>query len=257
MITSYENVEVLGVPVAAITRPQLFEWMACRIDQGLRSRIMYANAHTLNLAYRSSAFRAALQSADLVYCDGAGVKLGAKLLGQYLPERMTGADWIHRLCEVCQREGYTLYFLGGERHVAAEAARCLSAHYPNLEVVGAHHGYFEHFGEESRGICAEINKQDPDILLVGLGSPLQELWLTRNFAELDVSVGWAVGALMDFVTGRLSRAPLWMRSRGLEWLGRLIVEPVRLSRRYLVGNPLFLWRVLRQRLALSLTGFSE
>jgi N-acetylglucosaminyldiphosphoundecaprenol N-acetyl-beta-D-mannosaminyltransferase len=118
-----------------------------------------------------------------------------------------------------------------------------------LEVVGAHHGYFEHFGEESRGICAEINKRDPDILLVGIESPVQELWLARNFNKFNVSVGWVVGALMDYVVGRVSRAPLWMRAHGFEWIGRLMIEPLRLSRRYLLGNPLFVWRVLKQRWA--------
>ena len=251
------DVEILGVPVAAITRQQLFEWMVWRIDKGLRSQIMYANAHTLNLAYRSSMLRGAMQSADMVYCDGAGVKLGAKILGQYLPERMTGADWIHDLCEICQREHYSVYFLGGERNVASEAAERLSSQYPDLEIVGTHHGYFEHFGGEGHRICAEINERDPDILLVGMGSPLQELWLTGNFNTLNVSVGWVVGAMMAFVTGRLSRAPLWMRTHGLEWLGRLIVEPLRLSRRYVWGNPLFLWRVLKQRLAMSGNGSLE
>lgn len=257
MNTSYATVEIFGVPVAVVTRQQLFEWTAWRIDQGLRLRIMYANTHTLNLAYSSSALRGALQSADLVYCDGAGVKLGARILGQYLPERMTGADWIHDLCEMCQRECYTVYFLGGERNVASEAAQRLSSQYPDCDIVGTHHGYFDHFGEASHSICAEINRRSPDILLVGMGSPLQELWLTENFDRLNVSVGWVVGAMMDFVTGRLSRAPLWMRAHGLEWLGRLIVEPLRLSRRYMWGNPLFLWRVLKQRLAMSRIGSSE
>ncbi|HID07961.1 MAG TPA: glycosyltransferase, partial [Armatimonadetes bacterium] len=209
--------------------------------------VMYANVHVLNTAYRDPDLRRILNRAELVYCDGAGVKLGARILGKHLPERMTGADWIHELCQACQETGMTLYLLGGEPGVAAKAAEVLATRYPGLSIVGTHHGHYNHTGPENDVVIAEINALQPDILLVGFGTPLQEKWIDHHFERLDVPVVWAVGALVDFVTGKKPRAPRWMLDHGLEWLYRLWSEPGRLWRRYVVGNPLFLWRVLMQR----------
>jgi len=208
---------------------------------------MYANVHVLNTAYRDSELRRILNQAHLIYCDGAGVKLGARLLGHHLPERMTGADWVYDLCRSCERTGATLYFLGGEPGVADDAAQVLTARYPALAIVGAHHGHYDHNGPQNDAVIAEINALRPDILFVGFGTPLQEKWLDHYSELLDVPVIWAVGALVDFVAGNKPRAPQWMLDHGLEWLYRLWSEPQRLWKRYIVGNPLFLWRVLMQR----------
>lgn len=243
-----EAVDVLGVRVDSLTRRDLLRQVASILRSGRRGRVMYANVHTLNIAYRDGELRRHLNGADVVYCDGEGVRLAARLLGGYLPQRMTGADWIYDLCAVFQAQGYSLYFLGGEPGVAARAADKLGRQYPGLQVVGTHHGHYDHNGPENDQVIAQINTVRPHVLLVGFGTPLQEKWIARNFEKLNVPVVWAVGALLDFVTGKAPRAPRWMLGCGLEWLGRLVAEPRRLWRRYLVGNPLFLWRVLRQRL---------
>jgi N-acetylglucosaminyldiphosphoundecaprenol N-acetyl-beta-D-mannosaminyltransferase len=209
---------------------------------------MYANIHVLNTAYHDSELRRILNQADLVYCDGAGVKLGARLLGGHLPERMTGADWIYDLCAACQERGFSLYFLGGEPGVAALAAEKLQTQYPGSKIAGTHHGHYNHSGLENDGVIAAINALRPDILLVGFGTPLQEKWIDRNFDRLNVPVVWAVGALVDFVAGQVPRAPRWMLDHGLEWFYRLWAEPRRMFKRYIIGNPLFIWRVLRQKL---------
>lgn len=221
------------------------------VESGSRFRVMYANVHVLNTAYRDPELRRILNRADLVYCDGAGIKLGAKLLGQYMPERMTGADWIYSLCAVCQEQGFSLYFLGGEPGVAARAAARLADQYPALKIVGTHHGHYCHNGTENDAVVSKIKALHPDILLVGFGTPLQEKWIDQNFERLNIPVVWAVGALVDFVTGKKPRAPRWMLDHGLEWLYRLWAEPKRLWKRYIVGNPLFIWRVLMQRLGLT------
>lgn len=245
---SRHSVEVLGVPVGVLFRSDLIRQVEHFVTSGGRYRIMYANVHVLNIAYHDAELRRILNEADLVYCDGAGVKWGARILGRPLPERMTGADWIHDLCRACQETGMTLYLLGGEPGVAAEAARVLMARYPGLNVVGTHHGHYDHDGSENDAVIAEINALHPDILLVGFGTPLQEKWIGRHFQRLQVPVVWAVGALVDFVTGKKPRAPRWMLDHGLEWLYRLCTEPRRLWKRYIVGNPVFIWRVFLQRL---------
>lgn len=242
-----DSVTILGVPVHILTREVLLWQVSCFVGAQRRAQVMYANAHTLNMAFQQPALRHAMQQADLVYCDGFGVKVGAQLLGTAMPERMTGADWIYDLCTVCRQRSYSLYLLGGRDGFAASAAGLLRERYPGLQILGTHQGYFEHDGEENRLLVEEINALQPDILLVGLGTPLQELWIARNAERLEVPVIWAVGALMDFVVGRLPRAPQWMLNHGLEWLGRLLAEPRRLWKRYVIGNPIFLWRVLKQR----------
>lgn len=242
------TIDILGIRVDSISRRCLIRSVEDFVASSSRSRVIYANVHVLNVAYHDSELRRILNQASLVYCDGAGIKLGARILGKHLPERMTGADWIHDLCQTCQKTGMTLYLLGGEPGVAMEAARVLTTRYPSLNIVGTHHGYYDHDGPENDAVIAEINALHPDILLVGFGTPLQEKWIDRHFERLQVPVVWAVGALVDFVTGKKPRAPRWMLDHGLEWLYRLCTEPRRLWKRYIVGNPLFIWRVLMQRL---------
>jgi N-acetylglucosaminyldiphosphoundecaprenol N-acetyl-beta-D-mannosaminyltransferase len=209
---------------------------------------MYANVHVLNTAWKDRDLRAILNQATLVYCDGAGVALAARLLGQRLPGRMTGADWIETLCRACADLGTSLYFLGGLPEVAARAAQHLESRYIGLPVAGVHHGYIAESHVCSAAIAA-VNGARPDILLVGMGTPTQEKWIAAHRHQLQVPVVWAVGALFDFVAGIQPRGPRWMLDSGLEWLYRLCSDPRRLWRRYLVGNPLFLLRILRQRIA--------
>ncbi len=209
--------------------------------------VMYVNVHVLNLAASDRKLARSLRSADLVYCDGAGVQIGARLLKQHLPRRLTSTDWIDAFCETCTRNGRSIYLLGGRRGVAERAAAALMQSHPGLPMAGCHHGYFEKEGEESRRVIQRINRAHPDFLIVGLGTPVQELWVHRNRAALDVPTVWCVGAMMDFLSGTVPRAPVWMCERKLEWLHRLWLEPGRMWRRYLVGNLLFLGRMLRGR----------
>jgi N-acetylglucosaminyldiphosphoundecaprenol N-acetyl-beta-D-mannosaminyltransferase len=200
---------------------------------------MYVNVHCLNVAQRDPAYARILADADLVYCDGTGVRLGARLARRPIPERMTGADWIHDLCRRAVRDGLRLFLLAGEPGVAESAAAALRVRYPGLQIVGTLPGY-----GAGAGAVAEINGSSADILLVGMGTPTQEKWIVRYGDQLDAPVIWAVGALFDFVSGKLPRGPRWMTDHGLEWLCRLAAEPRKLWRRYLIGNPLFLLRIM-------------
>ena len=238
-----DRVEILGVKVDRLDSRGFEEQIEAFVLSGKKHKVMYANVHSLNSAWEDPELRRILNSADLLYCDGAGVKLGARLLGKELPERMTGADWIYDLSEMCEAKGISTYLLGGEPGVAANAAERLKSLYPRLAIAGTHHGYFNDDAE----VVEKINERKPDILFVGLGTPLQERWIENNFAALDVAVVWGVGALVDFVAGKVPRAPRWMLDHGMEWLFRLMVEPRRMWRRYLIGNPLFILRVLKQR----------
>ncbi len=219
-------------------------------DEALRRRVMYVNAHVLNQSREDPALRGALRAADLVYCDGYGVRLAAKALDVEVPHRMTGADWIWDLAALCEAVGASVYLLGCEPGIAAQAGVRLRRTHPNLKITGTHHGYFEVGSEHDERVIEDINARRPDILLVGMGTPKQELWVQRSVERLDVRVLWTVGALFDYVSGRVPRAPASLADNGLEWIFRLAIEPQRMWRRYLVGNPVFLSRVMthaRQR----------
>jgi N-acetylglucosaminyldiphosphoundecaprenol N-acetyl-beta-D-mannosaminyltransferase len=209
-------------------------------------RIMYVNAHVLNQSAEIPALRAALESADLVYCDGYGVRLAARALDVEIPHRMTGADWVWGLAALCEAAGQSVYLLGSEPAVAREAAAKLQRWYPRLRIAGAHHGYFELGSDHDDRVIEDINARDPDILLVGMGTPKQELWVERNAERVNADILWTVGALFDYVSGRVPRAPAWLADNGLEWIFRLAIEPQRMWRRYLLGNPVFISRVMAQ-----------
>lgn len=234
--------DVLGIPVARLD----LAGVLARVQQVIRSpdrarlRLAYVNAHSCNLFFEDPAYRRALAQADLIYLDGNGPRLAAWLAGDRLPPRMTGADWIHDLCALAERDGFRLYFLGAHPGVAEEAAARLRRAYPGLQILGARHGFFT--TEDEARLLDELRRTRPDILLLAMSSPRQEIWMARSGPELDIPIIWAAGGVLEYASGRVRRAPLWMRRLGLEWLGRWWIEPRRLTRRYLVGIPLFLAR---------------
>jgi N-acetylglucosaminyldiphosphoundecaprenol N-acetyl-beta-D-mannosaminyltransferase len=209
-----------------------------------RVTVMNVNVHAINLAQRDARFKAALNAADVVFCDGQGVRLGAWLLGCSIPERFTPPDWIREFAAECAHRGYRIFLLGARAETAQGAADQLRSWFPELQVA-SHHGYFDPLSDDNAEIVRLINHYAPHVLLVGMGMPRQELWLQDNLGRLSVNVAMPVGALFDYLAGRVQRGPRWLTDHGFEWLCRLWFEPRRLWRRYLLGNPVFVWRVLR------------
>src|SRR3954469_14266318 len=216
-------------------------------EKGERHRVSYVNAHVLNQTFSNHDLRRALQSSDLVYCDGYGVRLAARLIGLPVPHRMTGADWIWGVAALCQERGRSIYLLGSDPGSSTEAAAALKRWYPRLRVLGSHHGYFDPGSPHSERVLEHIAGLEPDIVLVGMGTPQQELWVDHNLDRVEAPVVWTVGALFDYLSGRTPRAPHLIADNGFEWIFRLAVEPRRMWRRYLLGNPAFLYRVLQER----------
>ena len=142
--------------------------------------------------------------------------------------------------------------MGGKPDVVQKAAVELEKRFPGLEISGFHHGFFNE--REESGIIKEINFLKPNILMVGLGVPKQEKWVRRHLNELDVNLCWGVGAAFDWLSGQRKRAPRWMVSCGFEWAHRLYQEPKRLMRRYLIGNPVFIYHILKRKMRNSLEG---
>lgn len=240
-------VDVGGAPVHPVTLRQTLDFIGQTVRAGRQAMVLNINAHAVNVAADDPRFREILWRAPLVFCDGKAVQWSASLLGRPLPERFTPPDWIDLLAATCAREGWGMFLLGAAPGVAEEAAAALTGRHPGLRV-HAHHGFFDHAGEENQHVLRRIDDSGARILLVGFGMPLQERWIADNLPHLKVNAALSVGALIDYLAGRVYRAPRWLTDAGFEWLARLAVEPRRLWRRYMVGNTRFVGRVLAQRL---------
>lgn len=245
-----DRVVVLGVPVDPVTVDDLHAHIRGFVRADARASILHANVHAINLACRHAWLARVFEQADLVFCDGAGVQLGARILGQRLPERITYADWLWRLAAWCASEHLSLFLLGARPGVAAQAADRLRERCPGVTIAGTHHGYFDKTpgSAESLAVVQHLNAARPHIVIVGFGMPAQERWVHHHRLAINAPVILTGGAAFDYVSGHLRRAPAWMTRHGLEWLGRMLIEPGRLTGRYLLGNPLFLMRVLRARM---------
>lgn len=225
---------------------QLLEWAAC--DDSACRYVVTPNVDHVILFREHAALRQAYRHASLVLADGAPVVLASRLLGKPLPERVAGSDLAPQLFEAANARGpLKVYLLGGMPGVAERAAQNIMARWPRIEVVGTASPPlgFERDPEQNAALLAEISRHRPDVLLVGLGAPKQELWVYEHRAELAARVALCIGATIDFLAGERRRAPTWMRRCGLEWLYRVLSEPRRLWRRYARDAWLFpqiLWR---------------
>lgn len=206
--------------------------------------VCFVNVNTLNLALEHSDLTDAVNDADYVFADGSGVRIAARRQGIRIRENVNGTDMLPLLCRRASMENQSLYLLGSEPGIALKASVRLQRQFPDLRIAGAMHGYFDR--HRSKDVIEKINASGADILLVALGSPIQEMWLKNHRMDLNVKTAIAVGGLLDFYSGRIPRAPLWLRKLGFEWVWRLMQEPRKKFHRYVVGNPKFLWRCWSQ-----------
>lgn len=238
---------LLGVEVANATRGEacgiLEDWARAR--DGRTHAVSIVNAHTLNLAWEDPAYRAVLGRSAVVFADGTGTRIAARLRGVELRDNLVGTDLVPELFERMAPRGCRVYLLGATAETVERAARHVEATW-GATVAGFHHGYV--LDEPAASEAADrIAASGADLLLVGMGNPLQEIWIDRHRARLGVPVAIGVGGLFDHWGGNLRRAAPWVRRLGVEWVQILLQQPGRKWRRYLLGNPIFLARALRDR----------
>ena len=243
------SINILGVQVHPITIEQLHQCMADFIRTNEHALVLNVNVNCINLCQEHRWLKSFLNRADIVFCDGFGIQLAAWILGHKIPERITYADWMWQVADLSYESNFSLFFLGGKPGVADKAARNLNTKYPGLRI-HCQHGYFDktYESQENKTMLQQIKHAKPNILVLGFGMPMQERWLMENWDRLEVNIALTGGAVFDYLSGELRRAPRWMTDHGMEWVGRLIIEPSRLWKRYLIGNPLFMWRVVMQRI---------
>jgi len=246
------SVSILGVKVNLLTTSELNHAIEQLVIANNKAMIPNVNVYALNLAFSHGWLREFFNEAPIVFCDGAGVILAGRLLGYKIPERITYADWMWQLAEFFNQKEVSFYFLGAADGIAAHAAQKLQERFPNLSIAGTHHGYFNKtLGHpENEGVIESINACKPNILVLGFGMPLQERWLIDNWDKIDANIALTGGAAFDYVSGNLRRGPSWLTDHGFEWLARLWIEPGRLWRRYVVGNPLFFVRLILHKFGL-------
>lgn len=246
-----DQISIFDVGIDLITKTDVLT--AVQDSLAARRKLLVAHVHVkaLNAAYAAPWLRDFYNQADLVYCDGNGVRLGAYLLGKPLPQRFTLADWMDDLMRVAVDARTRVFFLGSEPGVAAQAAEKLAASDPRLQIAGTHHGFFDRdpTGADNLRVVEQINASGADLLLVGMGVPHQERWLVDNRARLGTCVEMTVGGIFEYVAGVRSRAPRWLTDHGFEWLTLMLQYPTRFGPRHLFGNPLFLARVLGERIS--------
>ena len=246
-MTSPRQLSVLGVPVTDVTMDDALDLLEVMftVDPVRSHGVFFVNAHTLNTACDDPAYRAVLAGADRVFGDGVGVRWAARILhGVHLLDNVNGTDLVPRLFQTRAGKGYRYFLLGNTPERIVRAAEFSQRNFPGWTLAGCHHGYLD--AATSAEVVAQINASKAHVLLVGMGNPKQETWIARHLPELRVPVCMGTGGLFDYWSGDLVRAPRWVRAIGYEWLHLMLRQPQK-TRRYMIGNPLFLYRVFRSK----------
>ena len=244
--TAPDLVTILGIPINNVTMSETIETIMEWLNGDDRSQICFVNADCANIAYRNKAYLEVLRTVRFSLADGIGLKLAGKLLAREIKQNVNGTDLFPLLCKALSGTGKGLFLLGAQPEVPEGVKDWIKKNYPGVIVSGCHHGYFS--PEEEPEVINQIAKSDADLLLVAFGAPRQDIWINDHLMETGVRVAMGVGGLFDFYSGRTARAPMWMREMGMEWIYRFIQEPGRLWKRYFVGNAVFLYRVILEKI---------
>ncbi len=244
-----KKVNICGVNIDNVSLQETLDIF----DQFVRARkpvsVVTPNVDHIVKLNKDAEFRGIYSRASLVLADGVPLLWASYLLGTPIKEKVSGSDLFPRVCELAAKKGWRLFFMGGREGAAAKAAEILCRLYPGLKVAGTYSPAFgfEKDDKENAKIIAMIKAAKPDILFIGLGAPKQEKWTDRFMAQHGVPVSIGVGVSFEFMAGMVKRAPRWMQKYGFEWFWRLMMEPGRLWKRYLIEDIAFFGLLFRQK----------
>lgn len=237
---AHENLfTLMGIPINNVTMEQAIALIWAGMEGKTPSEMHFVNAHCINVAAKDPAYHAILKQSKAVFADGTGIRKAGAKLGNPIVDNVNGTDLFPLICEACKRTGKKLFLLGGKPGVAEKSAQWSNSHVESDIVAGFHDGFFS----DADAIIQEVNASKADLLLVGMGVPRQEKWLHEHLGSLNIPVVMGVGGLFDYYSGTIPRSPLWMRKMGIEWVWRLMMEPRRMWKRYIIGNVAFLIRI--------------
>lgn len=227
-----DSVKILGVPFSTMTLPDtvklIQDKLAVERSSSRPFHLITANPEIVMAAKQQPELRQIVEAADLITPDGIGVVLAAKWQGAHIPERVTGYDMLIRLLEGASSRGFSLYVVGADEETNAKAAAIIKDKYPGVDIVGRHNGYFK--GEQEAALVADIERKQPDLLIVALGAPNAEKWIYKHKSRLKAKVAFGVGGSLDVIAGKVKRAPVIWQKLNVEWLYRLLKQPSRWRR---------------------------
>jgi N-acetylglucosaminyldiphosphoundecaprenol N-acetyl-beta-D-mannosaminyltransferase len=235
------TVELFGVPTDVLTMEETILAARGLVRRGTPHQHVVLNAAKVVALDRDPRLRAVIEKCDLVNADGASVVWASRVLGRPLPERVTGVDLFLRLVEAAAADGTSVYFLGATQEVVESVVSVFSKRFPRLKVAGYRNGYWD----DDNAVIDEVRAARPDYLFLAIPSPRKEFWVNEHLKALGVPFVMGVGGSFDVVAGKVSRAPVWLQRVGMEWTWRLLQEPRRMWKRYLVGNASFIRLTVR------------
>jgi N-acetylglucosaminyldiphosphoundecaprenol N-acetyl-beta-D-mannosaminyltransferase len=246
------KVRFLNVSVDNLTMDEAIAAADDLIRQRTCSFVATPNVDHLVLLDKNSELREAYEKANLVLADGMPMVWFSRFYGGKIKEKISGSDFLPKLCEMAAQKGYKIFFLGSAEGIARKAARNLEKQYPDLRIVGCYSPAmgFENDPEQMAEVDRRLDETKPDILAVALGCPKQELFIAKNKDRWQIPLSLGIGASLDFVAGRKKRAPQWMSNCGLEWFFRMWQEPGRMFKRYVLRDWRFLmllWKYRKQK----------
>lgn len=246
-----QRVNVLGVGISAVDPQRALDFMSGWIRARERHYVCVCAVHIVMECQQDTQLRAVVNRASLAVPDGMPLVWVARLAGQRQVQRCYGPDLMLSFCAHAAERGYTNYLLGGAKGQPELLAERLRRRFPGLSIVGTRATPVRPLApSENDDVVDEINRIGPDVVWVGMGTPIQERWMAANRSRVTAPVLVGVGAAFDMHSGKVHQAPVWMKRAGLEWAFRLTQEPRRLWRRYLLGNPQFIARLVGQGLGL-------
>lgn len=244
--TESQNSKLLGIPFYNNSIENAIVLLEQDLSFELKKTYLFINPHAMNISMRDPSLYSIFKKNDRNLPDGIGIKIAGYFQNYNLVQNLNGTDLFPFVADMMVKEGRSLFLLGAELGVAEVMKKKVVAKWPELKVVGTHNGYFEK-EKETKKVIENINSKNADVLFVAFGMPIQEKWINENRDKLNAKVVFALGGLFDFYSDSKPRAPKAWRQIGMEWAYRLINEPGRLWKRYLIGNPLFMVHVLKWR----------
>ncbi len=241
-----KRIEIMNSPVDVLTMQETVLLIDDAISRKESIQHIVVNAAKLVKMQSDKELYKSVVSSDIINADGMGVIWAAKMLGKKLPERVTGVDLMQELVVLAAERGYRIFFFGGREEVVTEVVRKYERVFGKEIIAGYRNGYFKK--EEEQQIAMDIAVSKADILFVAISSPVKEIFLNTYKELLQIPFIMGVGGSFDVVAGKVKRAPKWMQNAGLEWLYRVIQEPRRMWKRYLVTNTLFIYYILKEKI---------
>ncbi len=237
-----QTLNVFGFDISNVRKTDAASSLVWNAQQCKQTCVAFLNADCINKSYSDREYRRVLNTFDVLYSDGVGMRWATKLQGHELIDNVNGTDLFPVLLDELASKGRSIFLLGGRPGRAAKVAEYIKTEFPGVSVRGHHHGYLNK--ENSASVFEKINESKADVLLVAMGAPRQEGWIAEHKGEINIPVMLGVGGLFDYFSGAIPRAPSWIRAISLEWVWRLAMEPRAKAQRYLIGNLVFIVRAL-------------